>query len=126
MKYFIFIIVVILLALGAEYYYSRVYLPNNVQITSASSTVTSPVGGERLTQGETYTLSWTGGADPIQIFLVDRSLKDSGASVSITDRIYGIRNEHVYNYTVPTSTKPGEYEFQIGDAISQPFQIVER
>lgn len=96
MKYLILIIVIILLALGGEYYYTKVYAPEGTQIVSASSTITFPAGGERLVQGETYTLSWTGGADPIQIFLIDRSLKDAGASVSISDRIYGLQNVHFY------------------------------
>lgn len=95
-------------------------------IRSASSTILFPAGNERLRQGETYVLSWTGGEDPIQIFLIDRSLKGEGVSVSIVDRVYGIRNEHMYSYTIPKDMKPGDYEFQIGSETSKPFTIVPR
>jgi len=89
--------------------------------------ITFPKGGERLIQGQTYELTWTGGREEItQIFLIDTSLKDKGASVSISDRIYGIENKHAYSYTVPASTKPGTYQFQIGSQTSPTFDIVSK
>jgi hypothetical protein len=91
----------------------------------AANTITFPKGGERLVQGQSYTLTWTGGREKTtQIFLVDTSLKGEGTSVSISDRIYGIENKHSYTYTIPENMKPGAYEFQIGKETSQPFQIV--
>jgi hypothetical protein len=93
---------------------------------SASSTITFPQGGEELKQGEVYVLSWTGGPDPIQIFLIDRSLKGEGASVAVSDRVYGVKNEHTYSYRIPETVKPGEYEFQIGSETSNSFNIVPR
>jgi hypothetical protein len=89
--------------------------------------ITFPQGGEKLVQGQTYQLTWTGGREEItQIFLIDTSLKDQGASVSITDRVYGIENKHVYSYTVSPTIKPGTYEFQIGKQTSPTFEIVSK
>lgn len=91
----------------------------------ATNAVTFPKGGEHLVQGQTYHLTWTGGREEItQIFLVDTSLKDTGTSASISDRIYGIENKHAYDYTVPINMKPGTYEFQIGKLTSSTFEIV--
>ena len=116
--------ILILIALAGALYYTKEEQKNDTQIVSASSTISFPSGGEELRQGETYTLSWRGGAEVVALFLIDRSLKDTGASVSISDRVYDIENIHMYNYTVPDTIKPGEYEFQIGDATSKPFTIV--
>jgi hypothetical protein len=89
--------------------------------------ITFPLGGEKLVQGETYTLTWTGGrGKDMQIFLIDTALKDMGASISISDRIYGIPNTHSYDYTVPPAMKPGTYEFQIGGMESEEFEIVSK
>lgn len=88
-------------------------------------TITFPKGGEKLVQGQSYDLTWTGGREEtLQIFLIDTSLKGQGASVSTADRIYGIENKHAYKYTVSTSTKPGTYQFQIGSQTSPTFNIV--
>lgn len=91
----------------------------------ATNSITFPKGGEKLVQGQSYELTWTGGREEItQIFLIDTSLKDQGTSASISDRIYGIENKHAYTYTVPTNIKPGTYEFQIGSQTSATFDIV--
>jgi hypothetical protein len=126
MKYIALIIVALLLLVGGQYYYGKVYAPEEAQPISGSSTILFPKGGEQLKQGETYLLLWTGGPDTTQIFLIDRTLKDQGASVSVSDRIYGIENQHSYEYTVPTTTPPGEYEFQIGEITSAAFRIIAR
>jgi membrane protease YdiL (CAAX protease family) len=90
-------------------------------------TITFPRGGEKLVQGQTYEITWTGGREKtLQIFLIDTSLKDKGASVSVTDRVYGIENKHAYSYTVPATVKPGTYEFQIGSQTSPAFDIVSK
>ncbi|MEN9338101.1 MAG: hypothetical protein RIQ41_415 [Candidatus Parcubacteria bacterium] len=90
-------------------------------------TITFPQGGERLVQGQTYTLTWTGGREEVtQIFLVDTALKEESTSASISDRIYGIENKHQYTYTIPKTVKPGTYEFQIGSQTSAPFEIVSK
>ncbi len=91
--------------------------------SQASSQITFPAGGETLIKGQTYTLQWTGGPEPTQIFLIDTSLKSAGASVSISDRIYGIKNTGSYVYKVPTTVKDGIYEFQIGNKTSKTFEI---
>lgn len=92
-----------------------------------ANSITFPRGGEKLVQGQSYELTWTGGREEItQIFLIDTSLKDVGTSVSISDRIYGIENKHKYTYTIPLTMKPGTYEFQIGELTSAPFQIVSK
>jgi hypothetical protein len=92
--------------------------------TVTTSAVTFPHGGENLVAGQTYTLTWSGGPDPIQIFLVNTALKSAGASVSISDRIYGVKNTGSYAYTVPATMLPGTYEFQIGNSTSNTFQVV--
>ncbi len=88
-----------------------------------STQVTFPHGGEQLIEGNSYMLTWLGGPDPTHIFLIDTSLKSVGESASIVDRIYDIKNNGIYNYTVPTNLKPGVYEFQIGNNTSNIFQI---
>jgi hypothetical protein len=89
--------------------------------------ITFPKGGEKLVQGQTYQLTWTGGREEItQIFLIDTSLKGEGASVSVADRVYGIENKHAYSYTVPVNMKPGTYQFQIGKQTSPNFEIVSK
>jgi hypothetical protein len=91
----------------------------------AQDSITFPKGGEKLVEGQSYTLTWTGGREETtQIFLVDTSLKDIGTSASIVDRIYGIENKHAYTYTIPTNLKPGTYEFQIGAQTSPTFEII--
>lgn len=93
----------------------------------AENSVTFPKGGEKLVQGQSYEITWTGGREETtQIFLIDTSLKDKGSSVSISDRIYGIENKHAYTYTIPTNIKPGIYEFQIGSQTSPTFEIVSK
>jgi hypothetical protein len=89
--------------------------------------ITFPQGGEKLVAGQTYELVWSGGREEaLQIFLIDTSLKNQGASVSVADRVYGIENKHAYNYTIPANTKPGTYEFQIGSQTSPTFEIVSK
>jgi hypothetical protein len=85
-----------------------------------------PIGKEKLVAGQTYTLKWSGGPDPMQIFLVDTSLKSIGTSVSISDRMYNIKNVGSYDYEIPAQLKPGIYEFQIGDQTSKTFEIVKK
>ncbi len=96
------------------------------QCVNSISQVIFPSGGESLVAGQKYTLKWSGGPDTTQIFLVDKDLKLIGASVSITDRVYNIKNTGSYEYTIPKTVKPGEYEFQIGDATSNTFNIVSK
>jgi hypothetical protein len=92
-----------------------------------TNSITFPKGGEKLVQGQTYQLTWTGGREKTtQIFLVDTSLKDQGTSASISDRIYGIENKHAYTYTVPENIKPGTYQFQIGSLTSPTFDIISK
>ena len=92
-----------------------------------TNSITFPQGGEKLVQGQSYELTWTGGREKTtQIFLINTSLKDQGTSASISDRVYGIENKHMYNYTVPTNMKPGTYEFQIGEETSATFDIVSK
>lgn len=93
----------------------------------ATNSITFPKGGEKLVQGQSYQLTWTGGREETtQIFLIDTSLKDQGTSASISDRIYGIENKHAYDYTIPADMKPGTYQFQIGKLTSPTFDIVSK
>ncbi len=123
MKKYILLIIGLIIVISGLLYLNHRFNRENTPIVTAS-TITSPRGGETFVQGQTYTLTWTGGIDPTNIFLIDMSLKDEGASVSISDRIYGIQNNHTYEYTVPADMKPGEYQFQIGDVTSEPFEVV--
>jgi hypothetical protein len=91
------------------------------------NSITFPKGGEKLVQGQSYQLTWTGGREKMtQIFLIDTSLKDIGTSASISDRVYGIENKHAYTYMIPATMKPGTYEFQIGSQTSPTFEIVSK
>ncbi len=93
----------------------------------AANSITFPKGGEKLVQGQSYELTWTGGREETtQIFLIDMSLKDTGTSASISDRIYGIENKHAYTYVVPAHIKPGAYQFQVGSQTSQTFEIISK
>ena len=93
----------------------------------ATNSITFPKGGEKLVQGQSYQLTWTGGREEItQIFLIDMSLKNQGTSASISDRIYGIENKHTYTYTIPVNIKPGTYQFQIGSKASPTFDIISK
>ena len=91
----------------------------------APDTITFPKGGEKLIQGQSYELTWSGGREEItQIFLIDTSLEDKGMSVSISDRVYGVENTHRYTYTIPVNIQPGTYRFQLGSQMSETFDIV--
>jgi hypothetical protein len=89
----------------------------------SETTITYPKGGEKLIKGQSYSLTWSGGQNTTQIFLIDTSLKSAGASVSIVDRVYNVENTGSYKYTVPKNLKDGTYEFQIGNVTSAQFQI---
>lgn len=83
-----------------------------------------PKAGEKLETGRSYTLKWTGGDSTVTIFLIDSSLESTGASVSISDRIYGIKNTGSYDYTPPKRLEPGTYKISIDTASSNYFKIV--
>lgn len=91
-----------------------------------STNIIFPQGGERLLKGKSYDLKWSGGQDDISIFLIDTSTKSVGLSVSIVDRVYGIKNVGSYKYTIADNLKEGTYEFQIGDSTSEPFEVVSK
>lgn len=97
----------------------------NAQTLGTSTVVLFPAGGEVLEQGEDYTLRWIGGSNPTTIFLIDTSLTSQGASVAISDRVYGIKNTSSYTYRIPETMKPGDYFFQVDNATSAVFHIVE-
>jgi hypothetical protein len=86
--------------------------------------ITFPKGGENLIAGDTYTLTWTGGPAETQIFLINTELKSQGASVSVSDRIYGVKNTGTYQYRIPQNIAFGTYEIQIGNSTSNTFKIV--
>lgn len=91
--------------------------------TTSTSQVIFPTSSDTLSEGQTYTLKWSGGPNPIQIFLINQSLESQGQSVATSDRVYGIKNTGSYNYTVPTNLTPGSYKFEIGNLSSDYFQI---
>lgn len=134
MKTLIFIIL-ILLVLGflgwAGYYYKNKSdllspSPSPVETSSPASTthqILFPTGSETFSAGQTITLKWNGGSDPVQIFLIDSSLEPEGASVSTVDRVYGIKNSGSYDYTFPKTLANGKYKFQIGDLTSNYFMV---
>lgn len=83
-----------------------------------------PKGGEKLIKGKSYTFKWSGGDSVIAIFLVDSSLESKGASVSLTDRLYGIPNKGSYLYTFPARIQAGTYKVRIGKQESGYFKVV--
>lgn len=85
--------------------------------------ITFPTSSDTLIEGQTYTLKWSGGSDPVQIFLVSQRLESQGQSVATVDKVYGIKNTGSYNYTVPTNLTPGSYKLEIGNLSSDYFQI---
>lgn len=87
------------------------------------SQVLFPTSSDTLTEGQTYTLKWSGGPDPIQIFLINQTLESQGQSIAISDRVYGVKNTGSYSYTVPTNLTSGNYKFEIGNMSSDYFQI---
>lgn len=102
-------------------------LPTVEETTTDSIHILFPTAGKKLIKGESYTFKWAGGKDSvITIFLVDSSLQSQGVSVSLSDRIYGIKNSGSYEYTVPKSLKEGTYKIQIGQASSGYFKIISR
>ncbi len=95
-----------------------------IKTQTASTTISFPKGGEIFSRGKTYILRWSGGDDPVHVFLVDTSLKSQGASVSISDRVYNVKNTGSVEYTFPKTLKEGTYEFQIGNVTSKPFKVL--
>lgn len=113
---------VIIVLIGGFFFYERNRQPTNA--------ITFPKGGETLVTGEKYTLKWknvgeTGSpnASTTQIFLIDQSLLNQGASVSIIDRTYDVPDTGSYEYTVPTGAADGTYFFVIGTTTSNTFKI---
>lgn len=98
--------------------------PTSVSTPQASVQIIFPTKADQLAIGQTYSLKWQGGQNPIDIFLVDDATKSVGVSVSLVDRIYHIPNTGSYDYTVPKYLKPGFYQFEIGDSTSDEFQVV--
>jgi len=99
-------------------------IPSVIASTSPTrSQVLFPTSSDTLTEGQTYTLKWSGGPDPLQIFLVSQKLESQGQSVATVDKVYGVKNTGSYNYTVPTNLTPGSYKFEIGNLTSDYFQI---
>lgn len=82
-----------------------------------------PDASSELRRGEPFTIRWQGGADTLSVFLVDSSLQDAGASVSIADRKYGIPNHQSLEYTPPKRLEPGTYKLQVGAVSSDYFTI---
>jgi len=125
----IIVVLVILVAAFGIFQFSKTQKnPSSSTITptptQSQSKITFPKGGEKLTKGQSYTLTWTGGGNQVQIFLIDTSLESQGESVSEVDKLYGISNSGSYDYKIPDDIKDGTYKFEIGTMTSKPFQIV--
>jgi hypothetical protein len=125
----IIVVLVILVAAFGIFQFSKTQKnPSSSTITptptQSQSKITFPKGGENLTKGQSYTLTWTGGGNQVQIFLIDTSLESQGESVSEVDKLYGISNSGSYDYKIPDDIKDGTYKFEIGTMTSKPFQIV--
>jgi len=115
-------IVILLIVIVGGFY---LYISAPIRISPTPVGVTFPAGGETLAQGKTYTLTWNdgGAGTTTQIFLVDTDLQSVGASVSISDRVYGIADTGSYQYTIPKTIPDGTYEFEIGTLTSNTFEI---
>lgn len=83
-----------------------------------------PKGGESFAAGDSIALRWEGGSEPLGIFLIDSSLENQGASVGISDRISIEINTGEYTYKIPKTMKPGIYRFQMGETLSENFEII--
>lgn len=90
---------------------------------SDSLRITAPDSGEVLTRGTPFEIQWTGGPDTLTVFLIDSALQTQGASVSISDRIYGIPNSGKLEYTPPQRLNPGTYKLTIGSSSTSYFQV---
>ncbi|MDE2030903.1 MAG: hypothetical protein KGI58_01425 [Patescibacteria group bacterium] len=105
----------------------NIILKNNTQqeqpINDGTTKIAFPEGGETFIPGQTYTLKWSYGPNPLDIFLIDTSLRKYGASVSLSDRVYRITNTGSYEYTFPKNLKDGIYQFRIGNVISNNFKV---
>lgn len=117
------VIVLIIIAAGLYYY-------QNKSGTSAQAFgISVPQAGMVLTPGQSYMLRWndTGTAQEstttLAIFLINTALLSQGQSVAISDRYYDVPDVGFYLYTVPTSTLPGMYKFEIGTLTSDAFTI---
>jgi hypothetical protein len=125
----IIVVLIILIAAFAIFHFSKTQKNPSPSTTTptpvqSQSKITFPKGGEKLTKGQSYTLTWTGGGNQLQIFLIDTALESQGESVSEVDKLYGINNTGSYEYKVPDDIKEGTYKFEIGTMTSKPFQIV--
>ncbi|EKD93322.1 MAG: hypothetical protein ACD_28C00179G0006 [uncultured bacterium] len=79
--------------------------------TVSSIQMISPRGDDQWEKGESYRIRWSGGPEQVSLFFKDTALAEQGASVSITERITNIKNEGVYEYTVPSDLNPGWYRW---------------
>lgn len=91
--------------------------------STAAVTILFPGAEQTLRKGISYTLKWEGGGPQVSIFLIDSALETKGASVSISDRVYGIDNAGSYEYTIPERISEGTYKFMIGSGSSPYFRI---
>lgn len=135
MKRLTIIIIVCIVLIAGAYFFShnpnQTYIPatssQNIPTPTTASAklkILFPTKNDLLKPGKTYTLKWSGGSDQIQIFLIDTSLESQGESVATVDRLYGINNSGSYDYTIPSTIKPGTYVFEIGNRRSDTFKIV--
>lgn len=115
------VVIVVALSVYGLFYFNKIDSPGE---SPRNPSITIPREGDTLVAGQTYTIAWTGAATSTALFLIDTSLASEGASVSISDRVYGIQDTNTYAYTVPSHIRPGDYRIQIGGATSGIFHVV--
>ena len=115
------VVIVVALSVYGLFYFNKIDSPGE---SPRNPSITIPREGDTLVAGQTYTIAWTGAATSTVLFLIDTSLASEGASVSISDRVYGIQDTNTYAYTIPSHIRPGDYRIQIGGATSGIFHIV--
>lgn len=92
--------------------------PESSSVTAAPSEIKilTPQKDGVWQRGQTYKLEWTGGGEKVNIFLINKQIAEEvGASVSASERLYGLENSGSYEYTVPKVLTEGTYQWHIFD-----------
>ena len=84
----------------------------NVIAATPPISITRPNGGETLSDGQTYTITWTGGtAANVDLSLWKWSTKTSAGAI-----IQSIPNTGSYVWTIPTTVMEGQYFIRVAES----------
>ncbi|GEM_PF-5574852 len=82
---------------------------------NSQAVIIQPIANDIWKLGETNTVRWTGGAPQVSLFLIEKSMETTGASVSIAERIQNIENTSSYDVVLMSTFKSGEYKWCLDD-----------